>query len=229
MPDIFGAAISAGGGKVFAVIDITYPAGAACICTSGTKALTAPDTSGHWLAIIPNAGEWTVSSTASYGPVSEIVNVQDSKAYFVALGGTTFIYDNGEINIPFVGDISNEGYTQTVTTYPPIFEEGYFVLQGGTGYLRISGTQLAIDFTPFSTLRIRGRTSGGSGNAFSANVSPTKNYTQGLAAQFVQPASNSEFDISVDVENVTGEYYFSINSTSGSNSARSEVNEIWLE
>ena len=46
-----------------ATINITYPAGSTCTCTDGTTTLTAPDTSGTWACIVPNAGTWTVSCT----------------------------------------------------------------------------------------------------------------------------------------------------------------------
>lgn len=229
MPEIFGAALMGGGGKVFAVIDITYPAGATCTCSSGPKVLTAPDTTGHWLAVIPAAGEWTVSSNSSYGPVSETIDVQEKKAYFVVLGGNVYIYNNGSINTTFIGGITNEGYTVSVTTRPPTFGDTSFTLKGGSNYLQIAGTELSIDFSKFSTLHIKGSTSGGSGNAFSLNVTPTKNYTTGLVAQYVQPANNSSFDKSIDVSSVSGNYYLSINSTMGDNTATSEVSEIWLE
>ena len=46
-----------------ATINITYPAGSTCTCSDGTTTLSAPDTSGTWACIVPNAGTWTVSST----------------------------------------------------------------------------------------------------------------------------------------------------------------------
>lgn len=46
-----------------ATINITYPAGSVCTCTDGDTTLTAPDTSGTWVCIVPNAGAWTASCT----------------------------------------------------------------------------------------------------------------------------------------------------------------------
>ena len=46
-----------------ATINITYPAGSTCTCSDGTTTLSAPDTSGTWACIVPNAGTWTVSIT----------------------------------------------------------------------------------------------------------------------------------------------------------------------
>lgn len=44
-----------------ATINVTYPAGSTCTATDGTTTLTAPDTSGTWECVVPNAGTWTVS------------------------------------------------------------------------------------------------------------------------------------------------------------------------
>lgn len=46
-----------------ATINITYPAGSTCTCSDGATTLSAPDTSGTWACIVPNAGTWTVSIT----------------------------------------------------------------------------------------------------------------------------------------------------------------------
>ena len=46
-----------------ATINITYPSGSTCTCSDGSTTLTAPDTSGTWACVVPNAGTWTVSCT----------------------------------------------------------------------------------------------------------------------------------------------------------------------
>ena len=45
-----------------ATIHVTYPAGSTCTATDGVTTLTAPDTSGTWDCVVPNAGTWTVST-----------------------------------------------------------------------------------------------------------------------------------------------------------------------
>ena len=44
-----------------ATIHVTYPAGSTCTATDGVTTLTAPDTSGTWDCVVPNAGAWTVT------------------------------------------------------------------------------------------------------------------------------------------------------------------------
>lgn len=54
-----------------ATINVTYPAGSTCTATDGTTTLTAPDTSGSWTCVVPNAGTWTVTCNDSAGSISE--------------------------------------------------------------------------------------------------------------------------------------------------------------
>jgi len=46
-----------------ATINVTYPAGSTCTASNGDTTLRAPDTSGKWTCIVPNAGSWTISGT----------------------------------------------------------------------------------------------------------------------------------------------------------------------
>lgn len=50
-----------------ATINVTYPAGSTCTATDGKTTLNAPDTSGTWACIVPNAGEWTVTASTIGG------------------------------------------------------------------------------------------------------------------------------------------------------------------
>ena len=99
MSEIFGAALMGGGGKTdaFAAIEVTYPEGATCTCSLDSEVLKAPDTSGSALFIVPTAGEWTVTiSQSGKEPVSEIVNVNESKTYTVSLSFTFYLFYNGD-------------------------------------------------------------------------------------------------------------------------------------
>lgn len=53
-----------GGGEAYAAISVTYPAGSICTCSqTGQDTLTAEDTSGAWLFVVPVGGEWRIEST----------------------------------------------------------------------------------------------------------------------------------------------------------------------
>ena len=84
-----------GGGSAFAVIDVSYPEGAVCTCTNGTRTMQAKDTSGHWMFQIPRAGEWTVTAENESSSKSETVNVTEEKAYTASLGFALILFENG--------------------------------------------------------------------------------------------------------------------------------------
>lgn len=76
-----------------ATINITYPAGSTCTCSDGSTTLTAPDTSGTWACVVPNAGTWTVSCTDGTESKSETVTITaDGQSFAVELA-----YWNGDL------------------------------------------------------------------------------------------------------------------------------------
>ena len=58
-----------------ATINVTYPAGSTCTATDGTTTLTAPDTSGAWTCVVPNAGTWTITATNGDKTKSQSVSI----------------------------------------------------------------------------------------------------------------------------------------------------------
>ena len=69
-----------------ATINITYPLGSTCTATDGVTTMTAPDTSGTWDCVVPNAGTWTVSLDSGF---AETVDV--------ATSGETYTVDKWHI------------------------------------------------------------------------------------------------------------------------------------
>lgn len=62
-----------------ATIHVTYPAGSTCTATDGVTTLTAPDTSGTWDCVLPNAGTWTVSLDSGFAENVEITQNGEEK------------------------------------------------------------------------------------------------------------------------------------------------------
>ena len=60
---------------VYAVIGVTYPSGSTCTCTNGTLTLTAKDTSGKAIFVIPSAGTWTVKAVKGSDSASKAVSI----------------------------------------------------------------------------------------------------------------------------------------------------------
>lgn len=209
MPEIFGAALMGGGGKVFAVIDITYPIGATCTCSSGSKVLTAPNTTGHWLAVIPTAGDWTVTITQSgKQPASQIVNVTESKAYNLQMYFELVLYDNGYIPDGVIW--------QGIAWEPGYLTKGTFKLESDHIALSVAKTSIAaspseaIDVTDYKTLYATVKTTTNFKDraylCLRNSLSPGWNFSAGATA------INGPMDgvISVDITDVSGVYYPSI-------------------
>lgn len=76
-----------------ATIHVTYPAGSTCTATDGVTTLTAPDTSGTWDCVVPNAGTWTVTWLDNGWPEDveitdsgQVVDIDLTKYYLYRLG-----------------------------------------------------------------------------------------------------------------------------------------------
>ena len=76
-----------------ATINVTYPAGSTCTATDGVTTMYAPDTSGTWACVVPNAGTWTVMENrngwtyaAEITQDGQTVNADNSKYYLVKNG-----------------------------------------------------------------------------------------------------------------------------------------------
>ena len=67
--------VLSGASKPYAVIGVTYPAGSTCTCTNGSKTLTAKDTTGRALFVIPSAGTWTVTAVLGDKTASSAVEI----------------------------------------------------------------------------------------------------------------------------------------------------------
>ena len=61
--------------KPYAVIGVTYPSGSTCTCTNGNKTLTAKDTTGKAIFVIPYAGTWTVKAVSGSKSTSKTVSI----------------------------------------------------------------------------------------------------------------------------------------------------------
>ncbi len=105
-----------GSAKVFAVIGVTYPEGSTATATDGTTTLSAPDTSGTWACVVPNAGTWTVECTDGTDTATETVTITaEGQVSTVTLNYTLYLYDKGNeytsVTGGWVGDV-----TKTTTT-----------------------------------------------------------------------------------------------------------------
>ena len=143
-----------------ATINITYPAGSTCTCSDGTTTLSAPDTSGTWACIVPNAGTWTVTSTSGAETDSKAVTITtDGQSISVELSYALFLFKPnapsdiiaGEWEIPGNGTVTAEAEltVNSVNAY-------------NSNRIFSARTKGQIDLTEYSTLQATCKASGGS-------------------------------------------------------------------
>ena len=81
-----------------ATINISYPSGSTCTATDGTTTLNAPDTSGTWSCVVPNAGTWTIESVNGSQSASATVSIAtDEQSTSVTLTYKYYIVNAGGV------------------------------------------------------------------------------------------------------------------------------------
>lgn len=81
---------------VYAVIDVTYPSGSVCTCSNGSVTLTAKDTTGKAIFVIPSAGTWTVTAVSGSKSTSKTVSITaEGQVETVTLTYGLYIFKNG--------------------------------------------------------------------------------------------------------------------------------------
>lgn len=143
-----------------ATINITYPAGSTCTCSDGTTTLSAPDTSGTWACIVPNAGTWTVTSTSGTETDSKAVTITtDGQSTSVELSYALFLFKpNAPSDI-----IAGEWEMTENSTVTAEAELKVKSVNNYNGVRLISArTKGQIDLTEYSTLQATCKASGGS-------------------------------------------------------------------
>ena len=143
-----------------ATIDITYPAGSTCTCSDGTTTLSAPDTSGTWACIVPNAGTWTVTSTSGAETDSKAVTITtDGQSTSVELSYALFLFKPNAPSDIIAGEWE-------LTSNSTVTAKAELKVKSANNYNRdetISArTKGRIDLTEYSTLQATCKASGGS-------------------------------------------------------------------
>lgn len=144
---------------VFAVIGVTYPAGSTCTCTNGETTLTAEDTSGKAMFIIPEAGTWTVKAVSGNKSVSKAVSITVAgQVETVTLIYELILFDNGIINGIKWDANSRSGdagdSTSSVSNKISLIAYGYW---DGNYYSADAtrGTSDSFDLSKYSTLKVQ--------------------------------------------------------------------------
>ena len=228
-----------------ATINITYPAGSTCTCSDGTTTLSAPDTSGTWTCIVPNAGTWTAAATDGVESTSESVSITtDGQIAAIELSYLLWLYKSGNTYNAVTG-----GWSVSKHPSPGGSFDGVLTLNadsmllstevwgGSVGYAN-AFTNNSIDLTGVNTLKFKitgiGNTaySDKEGNShksrFSlvvANERPTEQ--RPTFAADMKILATGEY--SVDVSAVTAGYVGIWITTGGYIKTTLTISEIWGE
>ena len=143
-----------------ATINITYPAGSTCTCSDGTTTLSAPDTSGTWACIVPNAGTWTVTSTSGTETDSKAVTITtDGQSTSVELSYALFLFKPNAPSSIISGEWEMPA-NSTVTAEAELTVKSVNNFNGDRTWS--ARTKGQIDLTEYSTLQATCKASGGS-------------------------------------------------------------------
>ena len=143
-----------------ATINITYPSGSTCTCSDGTTTLSAPDTSGTWACIVPNAGTWTVTSTSGTETDSKAVTITtDGQSTSVELSYALFLFKPNAPSDIIAGEWEMPA-NSAVTAEAELTVKS--VNNFNSNRIISAHTKGQIDLTEYSTLQATCKASGGS-------------------------------------------------------------------
>lgn len=196
-----------------ATINITYPSGSTCTCSDGTTTLSAPDTSGTWACIVPNAGTWTAAATDGVENASESVSITtDGQTVAVELSYYTYLFKpntdttnvTGGWQLNSNGSLDSAG-DQLVATFTNAYNHGKAFNVA---------TINKIDFTEFTTLvatcKAADKNNAAPRSATFAVASTQAGFNAaGTASTKVASTtfSNSTTTVQIDVSGISGSYY----------------------
>lgn len=129
-----------------ATIHVTYPAGSTCTATDGVTTLIAPDTSGTWACVVPNAGTWIVSCTDN--DYSASINVTISiNGQTVSIAFQTYIFQSGIGDV--VSMISAKSAAGSVSIKTDYIKLSFSTTDNGEA---CAYTRSKVDLTKYKTL-----------------------------------------------------------------------------
>lgn len=145
-----------------ATINITYPAGSTCTCSDGTTTLSAPDTSGTWACIVPNAGTWTAAATDGEKNASETVSINtDGQIASIELSYRALLYQAGDTSDKWQYESMYINTSYKKATAPTVNVESDSMMITQPTYVNCCAYvyNREIDMTTLNTLRFDGELS----------------------------------------------------------------------
>ena len=222
-----------GGGTPYAVIGVTYPSGSVCTCTNGTLTLTAKDTTGKAIFVIPSAGTWTVKAVSGSKSTSKTVSITaEGQVETVTLTCELVLFNNGVVSGYAWDSSNNNGYGDGKVSNGLIYLYGYtwdnnIVLQPGWGEIGISS---AIDLSDYSTLKVRLNKIDSADGTAKIQVGTTALGDNTATKKVTLTAGTTT---SLDISSITGSKYISLYAQSDTstygNMIKAYFDKVWLE
>lgn len=228
-----------------ATINITYPAGSTCTCSDGTTTLSAPDTSGTWACIVPNAGTWTAAATDGVENTSETVSITtDGQIVAIELSYLLWLYKSGNTYNAVTGGWSVSKHSSTDGSFDGVLtlNDDSMLLStevfGGSVAYANAFTNNSIDLTGVNTLKFK--ITGIGDTAYSGKDGNTHQFRFSLAVANERPTKQSPTfaadmkilatgEYSVDVSALTAGYVGIWITTGGYIKTTLTISEIWGE
>lgn len=228
-----------------ATINITYPAGSTCTCSDGTTTISAPDTSGTWTCIVPNAGTWTAAATDGVESTSESVSITtDGQIVAIELSYLLWLYKSGNTYNAVTGGWSVAKHHSTGGSFDGVLtlNADSMLLStevfGGSVAYANAFTNNSIDLTGVNTLKFK--ITGIGDTAYSDKDGHTHHFRFSLAVANERPTKQvptfaadmkilATGEYSVDVSALTAGYVGIWITTGGYIKTTLTISEIWGE
>jgi hypothetical protein len=228
-----------------ATINITYPAGSTCTCSDGTTTLSAPDTSGTWACIVPNAGTWTAAATDGVENTSETVSITtDGQIVAIELSYLLWLYKSGNTYNAVTGGWSVSKHSSTGGSFDGVLtlNDDSMLLStevfGGSVAYANAFTNNSIDLTGVNTLKFK--ITGIGDTAYSDKDGNIHHFQFSLVVANERPTKQSSTfaadmkilatgEYSVDVSALTAGYVGIWITTGGYIKTTLTISEIWGE
>ena len=199
-------------------INIAYPAGLACTATDGVTTLTAPDTSGTWACVVPNAGAWTVALSNGLSESVAIANgdnVTINKWYLLKNGvaNQTYKFGDGQIRSGDLVTVTPGDGVLTCTS-----PKSQTVGIATSVVVNLAGfTKMSVEYNGNKTIYFGGY------SALNGAWDSPKKYTFGVTS--TTTSGTAEAAVPED----PGELYVGVGWSAGSGSATINISNLWLE
>ena len=199
-----------------ATINITYPAGLACTATDGVTTLTAPDTSGTWACVVPNAGTWTVSLSSGFAEKVTVAVTGESHTI-----NKWYVYKDGDQYTDLTGGWVKQSGTASIT-----FGDNMITIDSKTSTNQPKGrvhTTNSINLSGFTSLKANITIKQYNATVSSASAGVHNSSGKDLAST----STKSDAIVSVDISSI--EPLSEIHPFFYENAAKANLLQMWLE